>query len=141
MTPDADLYRRAAARCITTAAHLDADQLPPCNACLLAIASTDTGGLPALAGAVDGVPGYPPGPPATESRTGDFTSRRKGGDRVTGSEAGCYYVVANDFAEWLVVGIPVAGGDAWVQARWDDRDVAVADAERWNQLAAAVSAS
>ena len=48
MTPDADLYRRAAARCITRAPHLDADQLPPCNACLLAIASTDTGGLPTL---------------------------------------------------------------------------------------------
>ena len=60
---------------------------------------------------------------------------------MTGSEAGCYFVVANDFNEWIVVGIPVGGGDGWVAGRWDTRALAVADAERWTQLAAAVSSS
>ena len=56
-----------------------------------------------------------------------------------GSEAGTYFVVANDGNAWLVVGLVVAGGDGWVAGRWDSRELAVADAERWTQLAAAVS--
>lgn len=60
---------------------------------------------------------------------------------MTGSNAGTYFVVANDGKDWLVVGVTVAGGDGWVAGRWTDRAAAVADAERWTQLAAAVSAS
>ena len=56
-----------------------------------------------------------------------------------GSEAGTYFVVANDGKDWLVVGVPVGGGDGWVAGRWTSRELAVADAERWTQLAAAVS--
>ena len=58
---------------------------------------------------------------------------------MTGSEAGSYFVVVQDLGEWLTVGIPVAGGDGWVAGRWDTRAAAEADAERWTQLAAAVS--
>ena len=56
-----------------------------------------------------------------------------------GSEAGCYFVVAHDGNAWLVVGVPVGGGDGWVAGRWTTREFAVADADRWTQLAAAVT--
>ena len=59
--------------------------------------------------------------------------------RPLGSTAGTYFVVVQDFDDWLVVGVAVAGGDGWVAGRWDSRELAVADAERWTQLAAAVS--
>ena len=58
------------------------------------------------------------------------------------SEAGTYFVPVPvpELGAWLVVGLAVAGGDGWVAGRWTDRAAAVADAERWTQLAAAVSA-
>ena len=57
---------------------------------------------------------------------------------MKGSESGCYFITVNDGATWLVVGVPVDGGDGWVAGRWSTRAFAVADAERWTELAAAV---
>ena len=138
------MYRLAGALCIV-AGHEHRPDEWPCESHIavarreLAIASTDTGGLPTSAGAVDGVTGATPSVPPGSAPVAPTSSERR--YRVTGSEAGCYFVVANDFNEWIVVGIPVGDGDGWVQGRHDDRDVAVAEAERWTQLAAAVSSS
>ena len=57
---------------------------------------------------------------------------------MTGSNAGCYFIVSEDSqaGEWLVVGVLVAGY-SWVAGRWTTKEAAEASAAEWMALAAA----
>ncbi len=103
MTPDPELFRRAAAQCIVAEPHRDADETPPCDRHLLdasrqlaipaphlsAPASSPAASGPPPAGAgLDGGPGRVLRPPARPSQDGASTlqTNNRPGDQTRAAE-------------------------------------------------------